>query len=55
MDFIPTLVTKIKSRKYIFFVGDISTSMISPKSKLNVLSMNHLEPFFLILKKLIVR
>lgn len=55
MDFIPTLVTKIKSRKYISFIRDVFTAIFSPQTKLNVFSMSDPKPFFLTLKNLIVR
>jgi len=55
MDFIPTLVTKVKSRKYISFIGDVFNAIFSPKTKLNVFSMSDPKPFFLTLKNLIVR
>ena len=55
MDFIPTLVTKIKSRKYISFIRDVFNAIFSPKTKLNVFSMSDPKPFFLTLKSLIVK
>ncbi len=55
IDFIPTLVTKVKSRKYISFIGDVFNAIFSPKTKLNVFSMSDPKPFFLTLKNLIVR
>lgn len=54
IDFIPTLVTKIKSRKYISFLRDVFTAIFSPKTKLNVFSMSDPKPFLLTLKNLIV-
>lgn len=55
MDFILTLVVRIKSRKYFSLIGDVLSAVFSPKTKLNVFSMNDARPFFLNLKSLIKR
>lgn len=55
MDFISTLVTKIKQRKYFSFIKDVGKAMFSSKTKLNVFSTDDPKPFFMTLKNLIAR
>lgn len=55
MDFISTLVTKIKQRKYFSFFKDVGRAMFSTKTKLNIFSTDDPKPFFMTLKNLIVR
>lgn len=55
MDFISTLVTKIKQRKYFSFICDVGKVMSSSKTKLNVFSTDDPKPFFMTLKNLIAR
>jgi len=55
MDFITTLFTKIKRRKYFSFIKDVGSAIFSPKTKLNVFYRKDPKPFFMTLKNLIIR
>lgn len=55
MDFIVTLVTRINSKNLFALISDLFSSVFNSKVKLNIYSKEDLKPFWLVLKRKIIR